>query len=241
MQVVSATTLITLTKLSEKAYQPIYGSSPKVSFLVSVTGVRILWKSDPKIIFCLTLSDVWNPHVIQIAYSRSNPGFKGKQSWEVKQISSYAASSLSSSKGAANDLFFGKTGKRSNMKAWLREEKSSTPVTASMLLARIHSPASRGSPMTFQLPYHALQGQKDGGMLSVCYFISLKKRGKLDGRLPQKFCWNIISTRSFPRRKFRFQNFLRLGTACKLCFSLAPHHYCLQCYQSQKNLQNTGN
>lgn len=179
MQVASATILITLIKLSENTSQPIYGGSPKVSFLVSVTRARLLWKSDPKIIICLTLSDVWNPYVIQIAYSRRNPGFKGKQRWKVKQISSYAASSLSSSKGVANDLFFGKTGKRSNSRSWLREEKSSTPITASVLLARIHNPASRGSPMIFQLPYHALQGQKDRCTLSVCYFISLK-REKLD-------------------------------------------------------------
>lgn len=91
----------------------------------------------------LSLSDVWNTCIIQIAYSRSNSGFKRKQSWKVKQISSYAASSLFFSKGLANDLFFGKTGKRSNMKAWLREEKSFTPITASMLLARIHNPTPR--------------------------------------------------------------------------------------------------
>lgn len=49
--------------------------------------------------------------LIQIAYSRSNPGFRGMQSWKVRQISSYVASSLSSSKGVANDLFFGKAEK----------------------------------------------------------------------------------------------------------------------------------
>lgn len=92
-----------------------------------------------------------NPYIIQIAQSKSNPVLRGKQSWKVKQISNYAASSLSASKGVANDLFFGKTGKSSNMKAWLREEKSSTPITASTLLARIHNPASRGSPVTFSV------------------------------------------------------------------------------------------
>lgn len=174
-----------------------------------------------------------NPYIIQIAQSRSNPVLRGKQSWKVKQISSYAASSLSASKGVANDLFFGKTGKSSNMKAWLREEKSSTQITASMLLARIHNPASRGSPMTFQLPY-APQGQKDRCVLSACYFISLKKRNWM-GRLPRKFFWNKIGTKSFPRRKWsRFQNFLRLRTACKLCFSSVHHHYCLQCHHSLK-------
>lgn len=121
-----------------------------------------------------------NPYVIQIAQSRSNPVLRGKQGWKVKQIPSYAASSLSASKGVANDLFFGKTGKSSNMKAWLREEKSSTPITDSMLLARIHNPASRGSSMTFHLPC-APQGQKDRCMLSACYFIRWK-REKLHGQ-----------------------------------------------------------
>lgn len=62
-----------------------------------------------------------------------------------------------------------------------KKKKSFTPITASMLLAKIHNPASRGSPMTFQLPYHVLQHQEDGCTLSVCYFISLKKEN-LDGQ-----------------------------------------------------------
>lgn len=179
-----------------------------------------------------------NPYIIQIAQKRSNPVLRGMQSWKVKQISNYAASSLSASKGVANDLFFGKTGKSSNMKAWLREEKSSTPITASTLLARIHNPASRGNPMTFQLPY-APQGQKDRCMLSACYFISWE-RENWRGRLSQKFFWNIIGTKSFPRRKwFRFQNFLGLRTACKLCFSPAHHHYHLQCHHNFKKTFKT--
>lgn len=60
------------------------------------------------------------------------------------------------------------------------------------------------------------------------------------GRLPQKFFWNIIGTKSFPRRKwFRFQNFLRLRTARKLCLSPAHHHYCLQCHCSLKKTPKT--
>ncbi|EOB05778.1 hypothetical protein Anapl_05968 [Anas platyrhynchos] len=45
--------------------------------------------------------------------------------------------------GVAND--FGKTGKRSSMNAQLKEEKSSTPIIASVVLARTQNPATRGS------------------------------------------------------------------------------------------------
>lgn len=98
-----------------------------------------------------------------------------------------------------------------------------------MLLARIHNPASRGSPMTFQLRY-ALQHPKDGCMLSVCYFISLKRK-KLDGQAASEILLNIIGTKSFPRRKqFKFQN-SEIGD-CMQTVSLALHHYHLQCHYS---------
>lgn len=223
MQVASATTLITPNFLKN----------------IPVNRERL-----PKIYHFPHLLRSLNPYIIQIAQSRSNPVLRGKQSWKVKQISGYAASGLSASKGVANDLFSGKTGKSSNMKAWLREEKSSTPITASMLLAKIHNPASRGSLITFHFPY-APQGQKDRCMLSAFYFISWK-REKLDGQavstilLKHNWHWKFSQKKIIQVSKFsEIEDCTQTMFLSKLIITTVSS--AITTSKKKKKSQNTGN
>lgn len=101
---------------------------------------------------------------------------------EGSDKSSCSASCLSSSKGVAND--FGKTGKRSSMNAQLKEEKSSTPIIASVVLARTQNPATRGSPVTFLFPNHST-GSKEWMHAISLLFCKPGRNGI--GRQSQKF------------------------------------------------------